>query len=227
MLGHDLGCDTYVLVKNLLPRDPFYSAVLQYKEDPCRSLLSLEILESAAFVASLSRGEIIAYNKPEYLHLLSVVEAVWCGRKEVEIEKMIRESKEDKLKLTNAALSVFAYKWRWTNIIQAQTFVGRPLTQEELERLAYAAGAAENKELLVSLRNLDERLLNNAYTGARRYGKESAVDTVQKLGLDLAGYKKVVTVTGDDIAVLADSSLRLRLIFAFIALLYAFILSLN
>lgn len=193
MLSQDLSCNTYALIKDLLPNDPFYSAVLQCGGELQRPILDLKILESASLVASLSRREIICYNKPEYLHLLTVVEAVWCSRKEADIKKIIHESAENELKLTDAALSIFAYKLRWTNVEQAEVFLNRPLIQNELERLAYAAGAAGNKELLANLRNLDKHLLNNAYEGAICYGKKSAIKTVQKLGLDLVEYKQVLS----------------------------------
>lgn len=76
-------------------------------------------------------------------------------------------------------------------------------------------------ELLVALRTLDEKLLNSAYAGARRFGNEESVALLDNLGLDLRSYKKALGYKEAAApAVFAGAVSIYPFIFAFLVILF-------
>lgn len=186
----NLSLQTFREIKQLLAEDKYYQN-LMINSQQLTEASPQEILESCAYVLSLASPAGPGPNpleNPKYLHTTSILQAVVSDRSEAEVQRLINLSSHNKQELFSVAMKVFVYARKWISLLQASTFLGRPLNQSELSDLAYAAGAGENKEFLVSLRNLDSKLLNYAYEGALDYGE---VELVERLGLEFTDYRAI------------------------------------
>lgn len=221
----DIVKKTFDKIENLLSKDKYYQYALRNPDDKSQFATRFseqEILESAAFVLSLSTGCVsVADANPKYLHSLSVVQAAWNGQTVV-AEQMIEHSIYDKSKLKLCAMSIYVYKGTWKSIADGRRFIGRVLTSTELDHLAFAAGVGGNVDFLKEIYSFEANLLNSALDGALWSKDEDKIQSVNKIGLSLDSYMKSKTNSFSVVSCLREATYGHLVLFVFVLFMTRF-----
>lgn len=137
--------------------------------------------EGRKFIHRICKGNFSFDNVDvKHYHGLAILCMSWFAT-EKEVLEMVRKSPYDKKNLIEIVAVIFTYQKKWTSLETIFSFLRENFTQENLWKIAFAAGAGGNFNCIRDLREKDPYLLNHVWEGMDQYGASYHREALRKM----------------------------------------------